>query len=90
MHACYSDNSDKVLELMFAKSPLINWDFNAKNQDGDTGFIIACQSKYEKPVDLILVNYQRLKIDLMITDEYDKTGMDYWPEKFNGITIEDV
>ena len=51
---------------------------------------IACQSKYEKAVDLILVNYQRLKIDLMITDEYDKTGMDYWPEKFNGITIEDV
>ena len=89
MQVCYW-NCDKVLEVMFANSPMINWDFNAKTIDGATGFSIACEDKNEKAVDLILANYQRLKIDLKIKDEDDKTGMDYWPEKFNGLTIENV
>jgi len=83
-------NSDKVLELMFAKSLMINWDFNAQGNFGDTGFILACKFKNEKAVDLILANYQRLKIDLKMKDYIGKTGMDYWPEKLEGMTIEDV
>ena len=85
MYAC-CHNSDKVLELMFAKSPMINWDFNAKTNFGYTGFILACMKQHEKAVDLILANYQRLKIDLKIKDY---NGKNYWPEKFEGITIED-
>ena len=89
MFACFY-NSDKVLELMFAQSPMINWDFNAINRNDDTGFIWACYYKYEKTVDLILANYQRLKIDLKIKDRGGKTGMDWWPEKFQGMTIQNV
>ena len=86
MWACI-ENSDKVLELMFAKSPMINWDFNAQHSHCCvTGFILACRLKKENAVDLILPNYQRLKIDLKIRDNSGKTGMDYWPEKFKGMT----
>ena len=86
MFACYH-NSDKVLELMFAKSQMINWDFNTQDRSFDrsrTGFIWACERKKEKAVDLILANYQRLKIDLKIKDRLGLTGMDLWPEKFDG------
>ena len=90
MFACYN-NSDKVLETMFAQSPKINWDCNATSKlKNATGFILACDYKKEKAVDLILANYQRLKIDLKTRDRLGKTGMDYWPEKFEGMTIEDV
>ena len=91
MFAC-NNNSNKVLETMFAKSPIVNWDFNAtiSKLRNATGFILACDYKKEKAVDLILANYQRLKIDLKIRDRLGKTGMDYWPEKFEGMTIEDV
>ena len=90
------NNSEKVLEVIFFNSPIINWDFNAKDAEGDTGFIIACILNNEEAVDLILANYQRLKIDLKIRpwcptmEEYGETGMGYWPEKFKGMTIEDV
>ena len=70
---------------------MINWNFNAKtNYNCVTGFIIACYNKNEKAVDLILANYQRLKIDLRIKNHDGETGMDFWPEKFEGMTIEDV
>ena len=62
---------------MFAKSPMINWDFNAQNF-GNTGFILACMFKKERAVDLILANCQRLKIDLKIKNKNGNTGMDYW------------
>ena len=51
MFACFY-NSNKVLELMFAKSPKINWDFNAQNRWSNTGFIWACYYRNEKAVDL--------------------------------------
>ena len=89
MHAC-RHNSDKVLELMFSQSSMIKWDFNAQNRWGETGFILASHFKQEKAVDLILANYRRLKIDLKIKDHDGKTGMNSWPEKFEGMTIEDV
>ena len=69
---------------------MINWDYNSKNSNGSTAFILACRNKSEKAVDLIIANYQSLKIDLKIKDNSGKTGMDYWPEKFEGITIETV
>ena len=96
MWACMT-NSDKVLEVIFAHSPMIGLDFNAKSSAppfafsrGSTGFIQACMSKSERAVDLILANYQRLKIDLKIKDDYGRTGMDIWPEKFRDMIIEDV
>ena len=84
-------NKDKMLKVMFANSRMMNWDFNAQtNYGGATGFILASANKQKEAVDLILANYQRLKIDLKIKDSEGKTGMDYWPEKFEGMTIVDV
>ena len=75
---------------MFSNSNKYQIDFNAKDNNGDTGFILACRYKKEKAVDLILANYKELQIDLKIKGDYDKTGMDWWPAKFKGLTIEDL
>ena len=83
-------NSDKVIQLMFSNSNKYQFDFNAQSNTGDTGFIKACLRENEKAVDLILANYKELQIDLKIKGEYGKTGMDIWPEKFKGLTIEDL
>ena len=73
---------------MFSNSNKYQFDFNAKTSIGYTGFIKACYYKYEKAVDLILANYKELQIDLKIKNNKRKTGMDYWPEKFKGLTTE--
>ena len=74
---------------MFSNSNKYQFDFNAK-VDGNTGFIYACEYKEEKAVDLILANYKELQIDLKIESKDGKTGMDEWPEKFKGLTFEDL
>ena len=85
-HACWK-NSDKVLKLMFDKESIYKFDFNAQNKYGYTGFILACKHKTEKAVDLILANYQHHQIDLKLKDKYGQSGMDIWPDKFQGMNI---
>ena len=75
---------------MFSNSNKYQFDFNAKSNYGNTGFILACYNKNEKAVDLILANYKELQIDLKIKNNDGFTGMDYWPAKFKGLTIEDL
>ena len=75
---------------MFSNNNKYQFDFNAKSNYGNTGFIYACKDKEEKAVDLILANYKELQIDLKIKGRLGRTGMDHWPEKFKGLTIEDL
>ena len=75
---------------MFSNNNKYQFDFNAKDNSGYTGFIFACYYKNEKAVDLILANYKELQIDLKIEGKDGKTGMDEWPEKFKGLTFEDL
>ena len=82
------NNSDKVIQLMFSNNN--NYQFDFKDKDGETGFIPASFNKHEKAVDLILANYKELQTDLKIKDQWGQTGMDYWLEKFEGLTIEDL
>ena len=75
---------------MFENKSKHQFDFNAKSNDGRTGFILACEYKKEKAVDLILANYKDLKIDLKIKDNAGRSGMELWTSKFKGLNIEDV
>ena len=69
-----NDNS-KIIYIWFTIIPFILVVIDglfASSLQGDTGFIKACWTKGEKAVDLILANYQRLKIDLKIKDNHGR------------------
>ena len=54
MWACSNDSGDKILRLLFEKPNPHNFQFNAQDKDGKTGFIIACNDwKKEKVVNLL-------------------------------------
>ena len=52
----------------------INIDWNAKDNNGMTGFHHACIGGHSKTVDVFMKNSTRLKIDLDARNKYDLTG----------------
>ena len=57
-------------------------DTNITNDCQETAFNFACQQKHEDIVELLMTNSTKYNIDLNTTDNFGKSGYDYWPEKF--------
>ena len=86
MLACENNSSDKVLKMMFDKNSTFQFDFNAIDCNGRSGFILAAINKREVAVDCILANYQNHKINIKYKNEKKGySGLDYvrqnWPKK---------
>ena len=86
MLACENNSSDKVLKMMFDKNSTFQFDFNAIDCNGRSGFILAAINKREEAVDCILANYQNHDISIKyINKKNGYSGLDYvrqnWPNK---------
>ena len=76
----------KVLKMMFDKNSTFQFDFNAIDCNGRSGFILAAINKREEAVDCILANYQNHDISIKyINKKNGYSGLDYvrqnWPKK---------